>query len=294
MAGEFPRAGSTMFRFVLAADRPGVRILLPGLLFLSLAPAQSPPDWLVPYPGAEEVRTALPSRIEGVYSTSASQEQVSAHYSAAFSQAGVPLSISEDGMGGRVLRASAPGCDLLIKIRGRAEGTSVVVNCSAKAAPSAVAPGMAGPGMRRSQVTGAAVRTRPVDNDDAPPLTWPSWLNHADGTPVAPKAEIDNNTHDSLVVVYKTNIGMSQLHEHYKSLLKTYAGSSVGSRLETGSTASGVRQNRSGSVRGEICSAGPSGPCLSISAVYRRFYVDEPITVTLRVSAMPSLRRRNW
>ncbi len=291
-----------MFRFVAAPDRPGVRILLPGLLFLSLAPAQTPPGWLVPYPGAEEARTAYPSRIEGVYSTSASQEQVTAHYSAAFSQAGVPLSISQDGMGGQVLKASVPGCDLLIQIRGgRAEGTPVVVNCSAKAAPAlatrapaSVVPGMAGPGMRRSQVTGAAVRTRPVDNDDAPPLAWPSWLNHADGTPVAPKAEIDNNTHDSLVAVYKTNIGMSRLHEHYTSLLKTYGGGSTPSRLHAGSTASGVRQNSSGSVRGMICSAGPSGPCLSISALYHRFYVDEPITVTLRVSAMPSLRRRSW
>ena len=111
--------------------------LATGLLIGQTAPAVlSLPQWLAPFPGASPVASVDPALVESSYVTSAHPDDVSAHYSHLFATHGLAFQANFDGLG-TVLRASAPECDLLIKIRDASSGTAVKVDCASKATPSA-------------------------------------------------------------------------------------------------------------------------------------------------------------
>src|SRR5579862_6786273 len=74
------------------------------------------PPWLIPYPGASEVTTASSRLLESSYTAAAKPEDVSEHFAKLFATNGLTFVSNFDGFGTSI-RASAPECDLLIKIR---------------------------------------------------------------------------------------------------------------------------------------------------------------------------------
>lgn len=89
------------------------------------------PPWLIPFPGASEATTASPRLVESSYTAAAKPEDVSEHFAKLFATNGVTFVSNFDGFGTSI-RASAPECDLLIKIRESSSGTGVKVSCAAK------------------------------------------------------------------------------------------------------------------------------------------------------------------
>jgi hypothetical protein len=81
----------------------------------------------------------MASLIETTYQTTATPAKVVAHYGKLFEGAGLPFAPSFDGMG-TVVRASAPECDLMIKIREQDGGAFVRVSCAVKTAAMVAAP----------------------------------------------------------------------------------------------------------------------------------------------------------
>jgi len=106
------------------------------LAFVTAAPGQEPaavmPSWLVPYAGSEaEINTASPTLIEVSYATTAKPDEVVAHYRKLFEAATLPFVPNSDGVGASI-RAAAPECDLLVKIRAQDAGTLTRISCAAK------------------------------------------------------------------------------------------------------------------------------------------------------------------
>jgi hypothetical protein len=114
--------------------RPIVSTLLLGtsVLLGQTAPNQpSLPHWLIPYPGASEATTASSRLVESSYTAAAKPEDVSEHLAKLFATNGLTFVSNFDGFGTSI-RASAPECDLLIKIRESSSGTGVKVSCASK------------------------------------------------------------------------------------------------------------------------------------------------------------------
>jgi hypothetical protein len=110
-------------------------------LFVGLASAQPQlPGWLVPYPGtvASPVKASA-GLTETSYIAAAQPEEILAHYRTLFAAAGLAFFPNFDGLGNTV-RAAAPECDLLLKIREQSPGTSVKISCASKTSTPAGAP----------------------------------------------------------------------------------------------------------------------------------------------------------
>jgi len=105
-----------------------------SLAFVSLAAAESLPktksSWLTPYPGAN-VEAA--SATETSFVSPAKPEELIGHYRKLLTAAGLPFIPNFDGVGTSI-RAAAPECDLLIRIRESDLGSSAKVNCQARTA----------------------------------------------------------------------------------------------------------------------------------------------------------------
>ncbi len=115
-----------------------ISTLLVGTSLLAGQTAQglsSLPEWLIPYPGASAVTNAFSQRVESSYTAMATPEDVSGHYAKLFAAKGLAFHPNDDGLG-TAIRASAPECDLLIKLRESSSGTSVKVYCSPPQIPS--------------------------------------------------------------------------------------------------------------------------------------------------------------
>jgi len=91
------------------------------------------PSWLTPYPGAE---TKAEKAAEITYSVPAKPEEVIAHYGKLLRAASLPFLPNFDGIGTSI-RAAAPECDLLIKIRESDNGTLTRIQCAVRAAGTA-------------------------------------------------------------------------------------------------------------------------------------------------------------
>ncbi len=306
--------------------------------------SQQLPSWLVPYPGSNPKTEVSQSLIESSYSTEASIQQVLAHFRNAFEGMGVAFLPSSDGIG-TAIRASAPECDLLIKLREVSAGTTVRVSCSAKFSTAArtgasmtpevriVGPGpsprgayplrrpgfpqeierngdehtrrvladaeaahqrrIADMGRYDQPVPASAIPRGSFYKNDAPPLEWPSWLVQ-EGSDLPPKPVLgtaDGKRH--LECRYRTTLPMTQLYQFYEALFKSN-GLRVGTaRLGTGETLGHIVQNASGYVEGYRSEDGTvNGPSTHMKASFRRNYLNEPITVTLRVAVAGSFGHR--
>src|SRR3954447_9762943 len=118
--------------------RRTISTLLLGTCLLAGQTAQSLsslPEWLIPYPGASAVTKIFPQLVESSYTAMAKPEEVSRHYEKLFAAKGLVSHPNADGLG-TVIRASAPECDLLIKVRESPSGSSVKVDCSSPQSPS--------------------------------------------------------------------------------------------------------------------------------------------------------------
>ena len=111
--------------------RPLVSTLLLGTSVLLGQTVLSLPHWLIPYPGASEATSASSRLVESSYTAAAKPEEVSEHLAKLFATNGLTFVSNFDGFGTSI-RASAPECDLLIKIRESSSGTGVKVSCASK------------------------------------------------------------------------------------------------------------------------------------------------------------------
>lgn len=89
------------------------------------------PHWLIPYPGASPATTVSSTLVESSYTAAAKPEDVSEHYAKLLASNGLTFVSNFDGFGTSI-RASAPECDLLIKIRESSFGTGVKLSCASK------------------------------------------------------------------------------------------------------------------------------------------------------------------
>jgi hypothetical protein len=161
--------------------------------------ALTAPPWLAPYPGAPADTRTLPNLIESTYQTTAASAAVVAYYGKLFESAGLPFTPTFDGMG-TVVRASAPECDLMIKIREQDSGAFVRVSCAVKS-PAMVAVPTAPPSPKpaiRTPITTPEVLSRaeeasrnrvlemrkydePVQTRPRTAPSWPAWLLDPEG-----------------------------------------------------------------------------------------------------------------
>jgi hypothetical protein len=131
-------------------------------------------------------------------------------------------------------------------------------------------------------------------HQDAPPLAWPAWLVQ-EGTNQPPKPVAgtgDGKRH--LESRYKTSLAMTHLYQFYEALFKAN-GLRIGTaHLSTGQTIVGnIVQNASGDVEASRSEDGTvNGPATHVKASFHRNYLNEPITVTLRVSVSGSFGHR--
>ena len=142
-------------------------------------------------------------------------------------------------------------------------------------------------------VSGAAIRSA-FYHQDAPPLAWPAWLvpEGASHLPKPVTGTADGKQY--LESRYKTTLPMTRLYQFYEALLKAN-GLQVGTaRLGTGQTIVGnIVQNAEGFVEASRSEDGTvNGPATHVKASFHRNYLNEPITVTLRVSVSGSFGRR--
>ena len=110
------------------------------------------PDWLAPYPGATPATQTSNALIESTYSASAKPAEIAAHYQKELADAGVQSLVNDDGIG-LSIRASAPECDLLIRVRERQGASYVSVDCSDNA--PAASPGTFLPSGKTSHAAGS-------------------------------------------------------------------------------------------------------------------------------------------
>ncbi|MDX2154103.1 MAG: hypothetical protein SFV54_25410 [Bryobacteraceae bacterium] len=288
------------------------------------------PPWLSAYPGSRpEVRSSQ-SLVDVSYTAEAPVEQVLAYLSEIFQREGVGFRPNADGVGTSI-RASAPECDLLLKVREVPGGTSVRISCSARVA-GVPAEGTAVVDVRSPSrrplrrgtytesehtrrmraeaeaahqgridemkrydrpVAASAITQKPFYNDDAPPLVWPSWLVQVGSTqPPKPMAgESYGKRH--LEHRYRTTLPMTDVYRFYEALLKTNGLRVANSQIGTGQTLGRIVQNASGYVEGHRSEDGTvGGPSTRVEATFRRHHLNEPITVTLRVTVSGSFGRR--
>ncbi|HMD49580.1 MAG TPA: hypothetical protein VKG79_10800 [Bryobacteraceae bacterium] len=284
----------------------------------------SMPDWLAPYPGVTPNTQTSNALVESSYSAAAKPAEIVAHYEKQLAGAGVPALVNDDGLGISI-RASAPECDLLIRVRERQGASYVSVDCSDKTPapaqgtfmPSGKATTAAG---SRQPMMSTDIRTRHdeivanmkanMKNYDQPiypdskatgtapastapiVLRWPSWLVTAKGADhgldVQRKKYVSGMEY--LETEYKTSAPMSEIYEFYKKAMSANGFTVRQSNLSTGSTSTHVQQNARGSVEGASYPNGTGNGSIVIRADFSRMFLNEPITVRLSVSVYPAVR----
>ncbi len=293
----------------------------------ALAAAElSLPDWLAPYPGvAPSMRTSA-GLIESSYNAGVKPADIVAHYEKEFAAAHVESMANDDGIG-ISLRGSAPECDLLIKIREQSGGSFVSVNCSEKSSsapqdatflpqPStARRPFPASPRERDAHTAqmladaDARHKQRIADQSrfDQPVypkprseqadtgglvLAWPPWLVHMKDAdrPLHVVKKTDQSGSAYLESMYKTTRPMSEIYNFYEDVMNANGYRVAVAHLGTGSTLSHIQQNADGDVEGSFYPHGIGNGWIETRASFHRFYLNEPITVRLRVTVHYPIR----
>ncbi|MBK9166405.1 MAG: hypothetical protein IPM24_02955 [Bryobacterales bacterium] len=283
------------------------------------------PTWLVPYAGSTGTVTAVSRNLlEHSYKTQARASDVLAHYQRIFGEAGVPWTPNFDGIGTSA-RAKTPECDLLIKVQEEGAATLTRVSCAA-AQGSASLPGDSIPAVpagtaRRStppsrysvaesrrehrahiEATRAA-RARRAQNraagrpdlqawphapeNNPPPLVWPAWLVNMNRAPLQPAPGVNQSKRDYLEATFVSRDPMTSIHLFYEDLLKANGYRVHSSEIATGQTLSGVMQNAVGHVEGSHHPYDLSGPRTVIRVNFRRTRLNEPIRISIRMTAHP-------
>src|SRR5262249_3771598 len=104
---------------------------------------------------------------------------------------------------------------------------------------------------------------------EAPPLLWPAWLVHIQGTQMKIQQGADGKI-AYLQGSYYTRVPMTRIRSFYQELLKANAYQMVTGGLETGHTMSGVQQNAFGQVEGDNYPDGQPGPWTNIRIDFSR------------------------
>ena len=226
--------------------------------------------------------------------------------------------VNDDGLGISI-RGSVPECDLLIKIREQEGGSLVSVNCSQKSSSTATAasflpeqsssrrrvhtPHKCWPRRKRrhkQRIGDMSQFDRPVypqprseqDDTGGLVLAWPPWLGHMRGAdrPLRVVKGTDQSRDTYLESVYKTSTPMSEIYNFYEDLMNTNGYRVAVAHLGTGSTLSHVQQNADGDVEGSLYPNGIGNGWIETQASFHRFYLNEPITVRLRVTVHYPIR----
>jgi len=272
------------------------------------------PTWLSPYMGAEVKTTVRPGLVEATYLAPARPGAVSAHYRRLLEAASVKVLSNDNGMGISI-RASPNECDVLILLQERSEGTLTQVSCAVRSQGSAGAveyrevpasPTAAKEPRRgavdmskydqpvqstrlRQRRSGPLLETAPAAPAEAVTLAWPSWLDHMPGADrklnVVAAADLSKNK--ILRSKFATQAPMTAIHKFYENLLNSNGYRVYETRLSTGSTASGMVQNRSGFVEGDYYPSGRGGGRIRVHVSFSRAYLNAPISVSLTVTTFP-------
>jgi len=254
----------------------------------------SMPAWLAPYPGAAPQIKTYPALVEMTYTAAAAPDAVADHYRKLLEAQSVTLQQNPDGAGGAVLRGSSPECNLMITVRAQAEGTFVRLNCAAKGQTIAATHSTASPAMppmpagimeRHQQLVAEMGIHKQRPPADAPPLVWPDWLGHINGARLAGRPGVDQSHNEYLETKYTTSEPMTALFAFYKDLLTAHEYAVYKGGVETGQTMKGVQQNAIGDVEGDNYPSGFPGPRTVIHVRFDRSYLNQPITVILRLTA---------
>ena len=294
------------------------RLILAFPVSAALAATLSMPDWLAPYPGSKPNTQTYDGVVESSYVTVAKPAAIVAHYQKEFDAAQVAADVNDDGQG-VAMRGAAAECDLLIRVRQQGAGSLVSVSCSGKSSAAPQATYLPDPAStRRSSLPQsprdpeqmrAAAKARQeqafarMKNYDQPVypeqqtntplvLQWPSWLVHmpsADhGLQVVRSKYVSGLAY--LSSTYKTSAPMTSIRDFYADLLRANGYTVVASRVATGSTSTHVQQNADGSVEGRLLPNGIGNGSIDIRVEFSRMFLNEPITVTLNVTARPPVR----
>jgi hypothetical protein len=119
----------------------------------------------------------------------------------------------------------------------------------------------------------------------APPLVFPSWLVRMDGARVSLKQGVDQSHKAYLEARYISSQPMSAIYSFYEDLLNANEYRVHTSKLSTGQTISGIVQNAWGFVEGTNYPDGAPGPRTVIHVGFSRSNLNDPITVTMRITA---------
>jgi len=193
------------------------------------------PSWLVPYPGARAETRTMAGLIETTYQTKAASAKVVAHYGKLFEDAGLPFAPSFDGMG-TVVRASAPECDVMLKIREQDGGAFVRVSCAVKTAAMVAAP-TPPPAPKVTTTSRAPVwdseqsrrysvaaemrkYDEPVQTRPRTAPAWPSWL--VDPAGKAPPIRRTAAESTFLSASFAVAAEVPQIRDFYAALLESH------------------------------------------------------------------------
>lgn len=282
------------------------------------------PGWLKPFGGASaDVRKSSPALIETVSAVQAPANEVVQHYKQLFSEAKVEVESKFDGIG-TSLRAAAPECDLLLKIREDSGSTTTVTSCATKTNGPLSGQAM---GVTQTRVGSTRSSTSPISDPDkwraehrqrmadnsaalqrrienaragkpfdqvwpdapennAPPLAWPSWLVHMKGR-AEPREGVDQSSRKYLESKFVTSAPMTEIFNFYEDLLNSNGFKVHNSKLGTGQSLSGHIQNASGYVEGTQYTYDNTGPRTVIHVSFSRSYLNDPITVRIRLTPHP-------
>ena len=261
------------------------------------------PPWLVPYPGATVETNASSTLMEVAYTTLATPDAVSEHYRKLFEAANLPFEPNPDGMGTTVRGAPAE-CDLLIAIHGQKEGTSVSVSCASKSLPSSssaalpivmtstvsrpskntsrrLPPGSQAQPQRQQRAAELGPK-KAYRDAPAPPLVWPDWLVHMNGSNLAVEEGAAQGNDGCLIGKYVTSAPMTATSKFYTDLLESHGYVMHASSTGNGQHQTGVKLNAHSSVEGYNYPDGAPGPRSEIHATFARPRLNGPTTVRLQ------------
>jgi hypothetical protein len=124
---------------------------------------------------------------------------------------------------------------------------------------------------------------------EAPPLVWPSWLVHIEGTQLKIQQGAEGKL-PALQSSFYTNVPMTKVRAFYEDLFKTNNYQIVTGGLETGHTMSGVQQNAFGQVAADYYPDGQPGPWIDIRVSFSRQVLNGPIRVYMKMTSHPYAR----
>jgi hypothetical protein len=205
-----------------------------GLAACAAWPQSQMPSWLAGYPDAVPQVRSSALLVESTYEVSANRGAVMDHYRKLFEAAGLAWHPNLDGVG-TVIRAAAPECDLLLKIREQGTGTWVRVSCATKAGLPTVpaAPAIPAATPKAAVPTHETARKRIADMEKydqpyrppprppAPRLVWPAWLVGVDGAPLTAEKGVDQFHLNYLKSTYRTVAERNAVLTFYADLLNT-------------------------------------------------------------------------